>query len=106
MKYGNCFRSTSLVYAAIAPLIGIFSSFMTSSTTSGNILFILIHQSIVQTMPQLSINQLVASQSAGASTAKAEDETGLIYKWCIIFSLLVGLFMAIFAVIMHVFLAG
>ncbi|MDK6679524.1 L-lactate permease [Aerococcus sp. UMB8608] len=113
--------STPLIYAAIAPLIGIFSSFMTSSTTSGNILFIPIHQSVVQAMPQLSIHQLVASQSAGASvgnaigpsnvvlgasTANAEEDTGLIYKWGIVFSLFVGLFMAIFAVIMYLYLAS
>lgn len=113
--------STPLIYAVIAPLIGIFSSFMTSSTTSGNILFIPIHQSVVQAMPQLSIHQLVASQSAGASvgnaigpsnvvlgasTANAEEDTGLIYKWGIVFSLLVGLFMAIFAVIMYLYLAS
>lgn len=111
--------SPPVVYAGLAPFIGIFSAFMTSSTTSGNILFIPIHQNVAQAMPELSINQLVASQSAsasvgnaigpsnvvlGASTAQADDQTGTIYKWCLIFCLITGILMATFGVIMHLFL--
>ncbi|MCY3038175.1 L-lactate permease [Aerococcus urinae] len=110
--------SSPIVYAGLSPWIGTFSSFMTSSTTSGNILFVPIHNSVVQSMPQLSLNQMIANQSAassvgncigpsnvvlGASTAKAEDQTGVIYKWGIIYTVLVNIAFTVIAIIMHLF---
>ncbi|MBG9983521.1 L-lactate permease [Aerococcaceae bacterium DSM 111022] len=108
--------STPLIYSAIAPWIGIFGAFMTSSATSGNMLFVPIHESIVSILPDLSLNHMVASQSAGVSignaigpsnvilgstTAEAENETGKIYKVSLYYVLITGILLSVFSVMVQ-----
>lgn len=111
--------ASPVVYAALAPWIGAASVFLTSSTVSGNTLFVPLHQSIVQSMSGMSLNQMIAHQSAGggianaigpsnvvlgASTANAEEKQGIIYKYSFYYCILTIILFSIFAVIMHLLL--
>lgn len=107
-----------VVYAALSSWIGIFGAFMTSSNTSSNILFVPLQANVVETMSELSINQIVAGQSAGAaignamapanivigaSTAGIEDKSSEILRPGIIYTLITGVLVSIFMVVMFYF---
>lgn len=108
-----------IVYAALSPWIGAASVFLTSSTVAGNTLFVPLQQSVVQNMPGLSLNQMIAHQSTGggianavgpsnvvlgSSTAGAEDQQGFIYRYSFYYVLLTLILFSIAAVLMHLFL--
>lgn len=109
-----------VVYAALAPWIGAASVFLTSSTVAGNTLFVPLQQSVVQSMSGLSLNQMIAHQSAGggianavgpsnvvlgANTANAKDQQGEIYKYSFSYVILTIALFSIAAVIMHLLLS-
>lgn len=108
--------ASPVVYAAISPWIGASSVFMTSSTVAGNTLFAPLQQSVVQTMPSLSMNQMIANQSSGssianavgpsnvvlgASTSDAENQTGIIYRYGFIYVIITCIIFSLAAVLMH-----
>jgi lactate permease len=111
--------TSPLIYAALSPWIGVASVFMTSSTVAGNTLFVPIQQNVVQSMQSLSMNQIIANQSAGGSianaigpsnialgvsTTDAENETSTIYKYSFIYVILTTILFSVAAVLMHLLL--
>jgi len=105
------------VYAGVSTWIGVLGALMTSSSTSSNILFSSLHGSVVQTMSELSINQVIASQSAGGAIGNAiapanvvvgastagigKDETSQIYKIGFIFTLITGILITALSVLLY-----
>lgn len=67
-----------ILYAALSPWIGVASVFMTSSTVAGNTLFVPLQEQVVQTMPSLSINQIIAYQSSGSSIANVIGPSNIV----------------------------
>lgn len=111
--------STPLIYALLSPWVGLASVFMTSSTVAGNTLFVPIQQNVVQSMPSLSMDQIIANQSAGGSignvvgpsnislgtsTTEASVETGDLYKYSFAYAVITILLFTVAAGIMHLFL--
>lgn len=104
------------VYAALSGWIGIFGAFMTSSNTTANILFVPLQSSVVSSMGSLSINQIIASQSAGAaignaiapanivigaSTAGIEGDTSGILKSSLVFTVITGVLVSVVSLIFY-----
>lgn len=111
--------STPLIYALLSPWVGLASVFMTSSTVAGNTLFVPIQQNVVQSMSSLSMDQIIANQSAGGSignavgpsnialgtsTTEADIKTGDIYKYSFIYVAITIVLFSVVAGIMHLFL--
>ncbi|MEY8371762.1 L-lactate permease [Aerococcaceae bacterium 50-4] len=110
------------LYAFLSVWIGIIGAFMTSSSTSANILFSPLHQSVVGTMGGLSFNLVIAGHSAGgaignaiapanivigASTASVEDEEqSKILRIGMIYTLIAGGLSSLIAVAIHLFIGG
>ena len=110
------------LYAFLSVWIGIIGAFMTSSSTSANILFSPLHQSVVGTMEGLSFNLVIAGHSAGgsignaiapanivigASTAGVDDEDqSQIFRPSMIYTLIAAGLSSILAVVIHLFIGG
>lgn len=107
-----------VVYAALSTWIGIFGAFMTSSNTSSNILFVPLQAQVTQLMSELSLSQVIAGQSVGASignaiapanilvgasTAGVEDKTSEILRPGIIFTIITGILTSIALILMYLF---
>ncbi|WP_067725881.1 L-lactate permease [Oceanobacillus damuensis] len=108
--------SPPAVYLALANVIGIIGSFMTSSNTSSNVLFSPLHGSVVNTMDNLSLPLVIAAQSTGGaignvispsnivlgtSTANAQGRESEVYKKTFIFVLISGILVSVTSVLMH-----
>ncbi|WP_232725495.1 L-lactate permease [Bacillus sp. FJAT-44742] len=113
--------SPPAVYVALASLIGVIGSFMTSSNTSSNILFSPLHGSVSQTMDELRLSHLIAAQSAGGaignsispanvilgtSTAGLKGKDAEVFKPTLLFSLISVFFVALLSVVFHFVFPG
>src|SRR5699024_9676733 len=56
-----------VLYAAVANLVGITGSFMTSSNTASNVLFAPLHTAVVNASPTLTNPVVLAAQTAGGA---------------------------------------
>ncbi|UTR11496.1 L-lactate permease [Evansella sp. LMS18] len=108
--------SPPVAYIALANVIGIVGSFMTSSNTSSNVLFAPLHDSVAQSMDGLSQAGVIAAQSAGGaignsispsnvvlgtSTAGIKGKDAEVFKPTLIFVLLSGIAVSGASVLFH-----
>ncbi|MFA9557827.1 L-lactate permease [Evansella sp. AB-rgal1] len=106
--------SPPVVYLALANVIGIVGSFMTSSNTSSNVLFAPLHVSVAQSMEGLSVAHVIAAQSAGGaignaispanvilgtSTAGIKGKDAEVFKPTLIFTLISGTLVSAVAIL-------
>lgn len=104
------------VYVALANVIGIIGSFMTSSNTSSNVVFAPLHGSVAQAMDGLSLPQAIAAQSAGGaignvispanvmlgtSTAGIQDKMADVYKQTLIYAVIATLLVAVISLVIY-----
>ncbi|QQK74684.1 L-lactate permease [Salicibibacter cibarius] len=116
IAFGIAEVSSPAVYTAIASVIGIVGSFMTSSNTSSNVLFAPLHGAVGDSMERLSMSLVIATQSAGGaignviapanvilgtSTAGAHGREAEVYKITIVFAFVVGIIVSMAAVLFH-----
>ncbi|MFA1822975.1 L-lactate permease [Virgibacillus oceani] len=112
--------SPPAVYVALANVLGIIGSFMTSSNTSSNVLFAPLHGSVAGSMDNLGLPIVIAAQSTGGaignvispanivlgtSTAGAQGKESEVYKQTLLFVAISGVLVSVAAVFVH-FLAG
>ena len=112
--------STPAVYAGLANVIGIVGAFMTSSSTSSNVLFSPLHGSVVDSMEGLSLPLVIAAQSTGSaignviapanivlgtSTTGAQGRESEVYKITLIFALIAGVIVSGVTVLLY-FIGG
>lgn len=106
-----------VVYAALSTWIGVAGAFMTSSSTSSNVLFAPLHQSAVSLMDTLSLEQVIASQSAGGAIGNAiapanvvvgtstvgvdNDEHPQIYRYGSYYVIISGILITAVSIAMH-----
>lgn len=110
--------SPPAVYVALASLIGIAGSFMTSSSTSSNILFSSLHENVANSLDGLSVTHAIAAQSAGAaignsiapsnvilgvSTAGIKGQESEVFKPTIVFCAISGILVSAVSVLLHLF---
>lgn len=110
--------STPIIYMALANLIGITGSFMTSSNASSNILFSPLHENVANNMEGLSVAHVIAAQSAGGaignsispsnvilgtSTAGIKGQNSEVFKPTIVFCLISGILVSLASIALHVF---
>ncbi|MGX7092699.1 L-lactate permease [Hutsoniella sourekii] len=108
-----------ILYVFLAPWIGSIGTFMTSSTTSSNILFIPMQTSVAQTTSALSFDQMIAFQSGGSAVGNSIAPTNIIlglstvhsdhkptdvYRISGIYMVLTGLVVSIVSVLIHLYL--
>lgn len=108
--------SPPAVYAGLANVIGIIGSFMTSSNTSSNVLFSPLHGSVVDSMEELSLPLVIASQSTGGaignviapaniilgtSTTNAQGKEAEVYKQTLVFTLIAGILVSGISIVLH-----
>ncbi|MRX74170.1 L-lactate permease [Bacillus lacus] len=108
--------SPPAVYVALASVIGIIGSFMTSSNTSSNVLFSPLHGSVVDSMEGLQMATVIAAQSTGGaignaispanvilgtSTAGIKGKDSEVLKITLIFALISGALVAGASVLLH-----
>jgi len=117
LAMGIAMIAPPVVYAALSTWIGVAGAFMTSSSTSSNVLFAPLHQSAVDLMGSLSIEQVIASQSAGGAIGNAiapanvvvgtstvgvdDDQHPKVYRYGSIYVIISGIFITILSVILH-----
>ncbi len=117
LAMGVAMIAPPVVYAALSTWIGVAGAFMTSSSTSSNVLFAPLHQSAVDLMNALSIEQVIASQSAGGAIGNAiapanvvvgtstvgveDDQHSTIYRYGGIYVIISGIIITILSVIMY-----
>ncbi|GIP43827.1 lactate permease [Paenibacillus sp. J45TS6] len=70
--------SSPVVYAALASMIGVAGAYITSSSTSANVLFSPLHASVVESMDGLKLEQVIASQSAGGAVGNVVAPANII----------------------------
>ncbi|GAB3792421.1 L-lactate permease [Virgibacillus kimchii] len=112
--------SPPAVYVALANVLGIIGSFMTSSNTSSNVLFAPLHGSVANSMDNLTLPIVIAAQSAGGaignvispanivlgtSTAGIQGKESEVYKRTLIYVVISGLLVSAGAILIF-FLAG
>lgn len=108
--------SPPVVYAALSSWIGHLGAFMTSSTTSSNILFGPLQANVVSTMQGLSLGEVMAAQAAGSAvgnvaapanillgtgTVGGDDQISEIYKPTITYAAITGIIISIISVIVY-----
>ncbi|WP_018924832.1 L-lactate permease [Salsuginibacillus kocurii] len=113
---GTAAISTPIVYVALANVIGIIGSFMTSSNTSSNVLFAPLHGSVVDSMDGLQMAETIAAQSAGGaignsispsnvilgtSTAGIQGRDAEVFKPTLLFSLIAGTAVSLASILLH-----
>ncbi|QQK78777.1 L-lactate permease [Salicibibacter cibi] len=116
IAFGIAEVSSPAVYTAIASVIGIVGSFMTSSNTSSNVLFAPLHGAVADSMERLSFPLVIATQSAGGaigniiapanvilgtSTAGAQGREAEVYRITIVFVFVVGVTVSTAVVLLH-----
>lgn len=120
LAMGIAMVAPPVVYAALSTWIGVAGAFMTSSSTSSNVLFAPLHQSAVSLMDALSIEQIIASQSAGGAIGNAiapanvvvgtstvgveDDQHSQVYRYGGIYVIISGILITIASVAMYYFL--
>lgn len=108
--------STPVVYAGLANILGIIGAFMTSSSTSSNVLFAPLHGSVVESMDDLSLPVIIAAQSTGGaignviapaniilgtSTTGAQGQEADVYKQTLLFALIAGVLVSGVTILLH-----
>ncbi|KZE37209.1 hypothetical protein AV656_11560 [Bhargavaea cecembensis] len=108
--------STPAVYAALANVIGMMGAFMTSSSTSSNVLFAPLHGAVVDSMDDLSLPLVIAAQGTGGSignviapanvvlgtsTTGSQGKESEVYKVTLVFALIAGVCVSGVTVLLH-----
>lgn len=120
IAFGVAQFSPPILYVALANIVGIVGSFMTSSNTASNVLFAPLHGAVVHSSSQLSMPIVMAAQTTGGaignvispgnvllgtSTAGILGKESEVYKSVLSFALIAGVAVAIISVLIH-FITG
>lgn len=108
--------SSPAVYVAMANVIGIIGSFMTSSNTASNVLFSPLHGAVVDSASRLTMPAVIAAQQVGGaignaispanvllgtSTAGIQGKESEVLKQTLVFAVIAGVIASIVAVLLY-----